>query len=109
MEAIYFGNAHWHGNSGAVTDPENQGPWVGADLEQKFPEERLEGTPCVKLSTKSGSNAYLPANFVLQAMSGDGTLRCKKDGSKTDLTPEQLDWHGIVEHITSTWKTWSVQ
>ena len=34
MEAIYFGNAHWHGNSGAVTDPENQGPWVGADLEQ---------------------------------------------------------------------------
>ena len=25
------------------------------------------------------------------------------------LTPEQLDWHGIVEHITSTWKTWSVQ
>ena len=82
---------------------------VGADLEQKFPEERLEGTPCVKLSTKSGSNAYLPANFVLQAMSGDGTLRCKKDGSKTDLTPEQLDWHGIVEHITSTWKTWSVQ
>ena len=29
MEAIYFGNAHWHGNSGAGT-----GPWAGADLEQ---------------------------------------------------------------------------
>jgi hypothetical protein len=28
MEAIYFGNAHWQGNSGAGT-----GPWVGADLE----------------------------------------------------------------------------
>lgn len=30
MEAIYFGAAHWHGNTGAGTT----GPWVGADLEQ---------------------------------------------------------------------------
>jgi hypothetical protein len=30
MEAIYFGNAHWHKNSGAG----NTGPWIGADLEQ---------------------------------------------------------------------------
>jgi hypothetical protein len=29
MEAIYFGNAHWHGNTGA-----GDGPWAGADLEQ---------------------------------------------------------------------------
>jgi hypothetical protein len=29
MEAIYFGDAHWHGNSGG-----GSGPWVGADLEQ---------------------------------------------------------------------------
>ena len=29
MEAIYFGNAHWRGNTGA-----GSGPWVGADLEQ---------------------------------------------------------------------------
>jgi hypothetical protein len=28
MEAIYFGNAHWRGNSGL-----GGGPWVGADLE----------------------------------------------------------------------------
>merc|ERR1719321_1795601 len=28
MEAIYFGNAHWQGNSG-----DGDGPWVGADLE----------------------------------------------------------------------------
>jgi hypothetical protein len=27
MEAIYFGDAHWQGNSGAGT-----GPWVGADV-----------------------------------------------------------------------------
>jgi len=30
MEAIYFGNAHWAGNTGAG----KTGPWVGADLEQ---------------------------------------------------------------------------
>ena len=30
MEAIYLGNAHWHGNSGAG----KEGPWAGADLEQ---------------------------------------------------------------------------
>ena len=30
MEAIYFGNAHWAGNTGAG----DTGPWVGADLEQ---------------------------------------------------------------------------
>ena len=29
MEAIYFGDAHWHGNAGA-----GAGPWAGADLEQ---------------------------------------------------------------------------
>jgi len=29
QEAIYFGNAHWHGNTGVGT-----GPWAGADLEQ---------------------------------------------------------------------------
>jgi hypothetical protein len=29
MEAIYFGNAHWRGNTGAGPD----GPWAGADLE----------------------------------------------------------------------------
>eukprot|EP00039_Didymoeca_costata_P020383 m.341067 g.341067 ORF g.341067 m.341067 type:complete len:351 (+) comp19778_c0_seq1:22-1074(+) len=28
MEAIYFGNAHWHGNKGV-----GDGPWAGADLE----------------------------------------------------------------------------
>lgn len=30
MESIYFGNAHWRGNTGAG----KTGPWVGADLEQ---------------------------------------------------------------------------
>ena len=31
MEAIYFGNTHWQGNSGDNTTM--NGPWVGADLE----------------------------------------------------------------------------
>jgi len=31
MEAIYFGNAHWQGNSG--DNSSSDGPWVGADLE----------------------------------------------------------------------------
>lgn len=30
MEAIYFGNAHWRGNTGVG----DTGPWAGADLEQ---------------------------------------------------------------------------
>ena len=30
MEAIYFGNAHWNGNTGSG----DSGPWAGADLEQ---------------------------------------------------------------------------
>lgn len=28
METVYFGNAHWQGNTGA-----GDGPWVGIDLE----------------------------------------------------------------------------
>ena len=31
MEAIYFGNGHWQGNSG--DNSTSDGPWVGADLE----------------------------------------------------------------------------
>jgi hypothetical protein len=35
MEAIYFGNAHWHGNTGALDGGPRAtaGPWIGADLE----------------------------------------------------------------------------
>ena len=36
MEAIYFGNASWHGNRGA-----GKGPWLGADLEQGMCKPRL--------------------------------------------------------------------
>ena len=53
MEAIYFGNAHWHGNTGAGT----AGPWVGADLEQGM----YYGTvvtpfvlPCAPVATSHG-------------------------------------------------------
>jgi hypothetical protein len=55
---------------------------VGADLEAKFPQELLTSTPCIKVSNKTGSNAYQPANYVMQTLSGDPALRAKKDGSK---------------------------
>jgi hypothetical protein len=55
---------------------------VGADLEAKFPQDKLTDTPCIKVSNKTGSNAYQPANYVMQTLSGDPELRSKKDGSK---------------------------
>ena len=55
---------------------------VGADLEAKFPQEKLADTPCIKVSNKTGSNVYQPANYVMQTLSGDPELRAKKDGSK---------------------------
>ena len=39
MEAIYFGNAHWRGNTGAG----ETGPWAGADLEQGMYVEKKRG------------------------------------------------------------------
>ena len=45
MEAIYFGNAHWRGNTGA-----GPGPWVGADLEQGM---------CVLMAADSAASCSL--------------------------------------------------
>lgn len=60
---------------------------VGADLEAKFPQEKLTDTPCIKVSNKTGSNAYQPANYIMQTLSGDPELRAKKDGSKVRNVP----------------------
>lgn len=81
---------------------------VGADLEAKFPQELLTSTPCIKVSNKTGSNAYQPANYVMQTLSGDPALRAKKDGSKVELTPADTHWHSIVSHICGTYADWSV-
>lgn len=81
---------------------------VGADLEAKFPQDKLTDTPCIKVSNKTGSNAYQPANYVMQTLSGDPELRSKKDGSKVDITPANTDWHHIVAHICGTYADWGV-
>jgi len=87
MEAIYFGNAHWHGNTGYG----NTGPWVGADLEQgmyygggnvtKINEQSKPLTSeFVSLNLKGHSNG-----FTLKG--GDatkGTLATMYDGARPD-------------------------
>jgi len=91
MEAIYFGNAHWHGNTGLVTDPENEGPWAGADLEQGMYYGGGE-----KTQVNNGSKP-LPHEFVSLYLRGStngftlkggdatvGTLDTQYDGPRPD-------------------------
>jgi hypothetical protein len=76
MEAIYFGNAHWHGNTGAG----GTGPWVGADLEQGM---YYGGGNVTKNNQQSQP---LPHEFVtlylrgrtdgFMLKGGDATVRC---------------------------------
>eukprot|EP00756_Hemistasia_phaeocysticola_P007165 Hpha_TRINITY_DN14146_c0_g1::TRINITY_DN14146_c0_g1_i1::g.11019::m.11019/K20844/abf1; non-reducing end alpha-L-arabinofuranosidase len=87
MEAIYFGNAHWAGNTGAGTE----GPWAGADLEQGMYYGGGEQTkinnnskplpfPFVSLSVKGRSDG-----FTIKG--GDatiGTLDTMYDGARPD-------------------------
>lgn len=59
MEAIYFGNARWHGNTGAGT-----GPWAGADLEQG-----MYYGGGLKTQKNTGSASH-PHDFVSLALKG---------------------------------------
>jgi hypothetical protein len=59
MEAIYFGNAHWQGNSGG-----GDGPWVGADLECGM---YYGGANLTQVNT---NNKPLPHEFVSLALRG---------------------------------------
>ena len=59
MEAIYFGNAHWAGNSGA-----GNGPWVGADLEEGM---YYGGGNVTKVNSQSRPLAH---DFVSLALKG---------------------------------------
>ena len=63
MEAIYFGSAHWQGNSGAGT-----GPWIGADLECGM---YYGGGNITKVN-----NASMPLNFPFVSL----YLRGRTDG-----------------------------
>eukprot|EP00937_MAST-01D_sp_MAST-1D-sp2_P003997 g3997.t1 len=87
MEAIYFGNAHWQGNSGDGLD----GPWVGADLEcgmyygggnrtKVNPQNKPLAFPFVSLYLRGGTDG-----FALKG--GDatsGTLQTMYDGPRPD-------------------------
>jgi hypothetical protein len=59
MEAIYFGNAHWHGNTGAGT-----GPWAGADLEQGMYYGGGE------MTQKNNNSLSLTSDFVSLTLKG---------------------------------------
>jgi len=95
MEAIYFGNAHWHGNSG---DGWVGGPWVGADLEQGMyygggnatwhnPQNKALPHDFVSLYLRGGTNG-----FALKG--GDatrGSLAVMYDGPRPDPALKRLD------------------
>merc|ERR1712048_853397 len=78
MEAIYFGNAHWHGNTGAGTT----GPWVGADLEQGM---YYGGGEATKINDQSKP---LPHEFVTLYLRGrtDGFMLKGGDATIGTLT-----------------------
>ena len=77
MEAIYFGNAHWRGNSGA-----GSGPWVGSDLEQGM----YYGGG--NFSVKNPNNLPLTMPFVTAYLRGgtDGFMLKGGDATKGTLT-----------------------
>lgn len=104
MEAIYFGNAHWLGNTGDG----NTGPWVGADLEAGMyygggnatkvnPANKPLTTDFVSLHLKGRTDG-----FALKG--GDatrGTLETMYDGPRPDLrsAPNKCHWHGVHGHF----------
>jgi hypothetical protein len=89
MEAIYFGNAHWQGNTGAG----QTGPWAGADLEQGM---YYGGGAATKVNNQSQP---LTHDFVSLSLKGRtdgftlkggdatvGTLATMYDGPRPDAT-----------------------
>ena len=86
MEAIYFGNAHWHHNSGA-----GKGPWAGADLEQGMyygggnatqqnPQSKPLTSPFVSLSLKGHENGFT----IKGGDATKGTFATMYDGPRPD-------------------------
>ena len=73
MEAIYFGNAHWAGNSGDG----DTGPWVGADLEQGM---YYGGGNVTKVNNRSKA---LPYPFVTVYLRGRSDGYALKGGDAT--------------------------
>merc|ERR1712151_889156 len=104
MEAIYFGNAHWFGNTGHG----NTGHWVGADLESGMyygggnatkvnPASKPLTTDFVSLHLKGRTDG-----FALKG--GDatkGAFKTMYDGLRPDLrsAPNKCHWHGVNGHF----------
>mmetsp|Transcript_22145 Transcript_22145/g.66549 ORF Transcript_22145/g.66549 Transcript_22145/m.66549 type:complete len:363 (+) Transcript_22145:67-1155(+) len=99
MEAIYFGNGHWMGNTGAGT-----GPWVGADLEAGM---FFGGGNFTKVNP---ANKPLTSDFVTLHLKGRtdgfalkggdatrGVLETMYDGPRPDhrSAPNNCHWHGV--------------
>ena len=101
MEAIYFGDAHWLGNTGFG----KTGPWIGADLESGMyygggnatkvnPENKPLTTDFVSLHLKGRTDG-----FALKG--GDatkGTFQTMYDGPrpiKGVSNPNDCHWHGV--------------
>ena len=99
MEAIYFGNAHWMGNTG-----DGDGPWVGADLESGM---YFGGGNLTKVNP---GNKPLTSDFVALHLKGRadgfalkggdatrGAFQTMYDGVRPDhrSNPNDCHWHGF--------------
>lgn len=87
MEAIYFGNAHWQGNGGAITADNPDGPWVGADFETGM---YYGGGEETKVNNKSKP---LPFPFVSLYLRGRAEGFMLKGGDATQGELETM-WDG---------------
>lgn len=85
--------------------PEKPGPplsesaakWKAATL-------AMVETPCLAISCKTGTNVYTPVNYLLQLVTGDPAVKCKKDGGIAEIETTMMEWHGLCSHITSTFQ-----
>ena len=80
MEAIYFGNASWRGNTGSGTT----GPWVGADLEEGM---YYGGGNATKINDQSKA---LTSEFVSLSLRGRSDGFSLKGGR---CNQGQIDYH----------------
>ena len=99
QEAIYFGDAHWQGNTGA-----GKGPWVGADLEAGMfygggnatklsPTNKPLTSPFVSLHLKGRTDGFA----LRGADATSGRLETMYDGPRPDhrSAPNNCHWHGV--------------
>jgi len=101
MEAIYFGNAHWLGNTGDGPT----GPWVGADLESGMyygGGNQTKINPMNKALTSDFVSLHLKGRTDGFALKGGdatkGTFQTMYDGPrpiKGVSNPNDCHWHGF--------------